>query len=151
MGRKQGKKPKNVVAALGRHLRTPLYQRLAAAGTLRPQDAKFLGVLPSRRWPTEDAREEAAVRADIAHALRTGTADDPELATLVSVLRALDVLDKVVDLGDLGLTKRQARDRAQSIAEGDWAGEAVRQAIDTMNAAVIAATTSAVVTGGAGS
>jgi hypothetical protein len=70
---------------------------------------------------------------------------------LISVLRALDVVHKVVDLGDLGLTRRQARDRAKSIAEGDWAGRAVRQAIDAMNAAVIAAATSAVVAGGGGS
>jgi hypothetical protein len=37
---------------------------------------------------------------------------------------------------------------AKRIAKGDWAAKAVRQAVDSMNAAVIAATSSAVVLGG---
>ena len=37
---------------------------------------------------------------------------------------------------------------AKRIAEGDWASDAVRHAIDSMNAAVIAATSSTAVFGG---
>lgn len=145
---KQGKKPKSVVALVGRHLRAPLYERLTAAGVLRHEDAKVLGLIPTRRWPTQDDRPESRIRADIASALRTGAAEEAHVAALISLLLALDVLNKVVDPHDLGLTSSQMRNRARTIAEGDWASQAVRQAIDSLNAAIIAATTSVVVARG---
>jgi len=44
--------------------------------------------------------------------------------------------------------KREMNANAKRIAEGDWASDAVRHAIDSMNAAVIAATSSTAVFGG---
>jgi hypothetical protein len=51
-------------------------------------------------------------------------------------------------MDSVGLSKREMNANAKRIAEGDWAAKAVRQAIDGMSAAVIAATSSAVVLGG---
>ncbi len=49
---------------------------------------------------------------------------------------------KAVDPAAAGLSKREMNANANRIAGGDWASDAVRHAIDSMNAAVIAATSS---------
>ncbi len=51
----------------------------------------------------------------------------------------------------MGLSKGELKERASRIAEGDWAAEAVRSAIDSLMAAIIAASASAVVAAGSGS
>ena len=50
-----------------------------------------------------------------------------------------------MDPGSVGLSKKELNANAKRIAEGDWAAKAVRQAIDSTNAAIFAATSSAVV------
>lgn len=62
---------------------------------------------------------------------------------LVSLLHALKDAHKVMDPGSVGLSKKELNANTNRIAEGDWAARAVRQAIDSTNAAVIAATSSA--------
>ena len=49
VGRKEGKKPQNVVAALGKRTRDRLYERLAEAGLLRAEAGRILGIFPTRR------------------------------------------------------------------------------------------------------
>ena len=68
---------------------------------------------------------------------------DQRIAALIALLHALRCEDKVVDPQQNGLSKKELRARAEQIAEGDWASEAVRKAIEQMMAAVIAATTAA--------
>ena len=52
LGTKQGKKPKDVVTALGKGLRDRLHARLADRGLLREASGKILGIFPTRHWPT---------------------------------------------------------------------------------------------------
>jgi hypothetical protein len=52
---------------------------------------------------------------------------------------------KVCDPAEIGITKKEMNTNAKRIAEGDWASEAVRKAIDAMLAATIAATSSSAV------
>jgi len=47
--------------------------------------------------------------------------------------------------GQHGLSKRELRARAEKIAEGKWASQAVRKAIEEMMAAVLTATTAATI------
>ena len=65
-------------------------------GLLRAESRKVLGIFPSQQWPTEGRAAEESVRILLAHALRVGATDNPALAALVSALRALDVVQKVV-------------------------------------------------------
>ncbi len=148
LAQKEGKKPQSVVAALGKGKRVRLYERLAAGGLLRPEDRRILGIFPSHRWPAEDAGHEEAVRAGLVAALRQGGTTDARTGALVSLLLALDVVDKVVGPESVGLSRRELNASAKRIAEQDWAATAVRSAIDSINAAIIAATSSAVVLGG---
>ena len=49
-------------------------------------------------------------------------------------------MHKAVDPESFGLSKRELNASAERIAEGDWVGKAVRSAIDTETAIIIAAT-----------
>ena len=147
VGRKEGKKPETVVTPLGKKTRRRLYERLTQAGILRSEERRVLGLFPSRRRPAIDTAHESAVRESLSTALRLGTTTDPRTGALISLLVALDATHKVVTPDSVGLTKKELKANAKRIAEGEWAAKAVRKAIDSMNAAVMAATTSAVTAG----
>jgi hypothetical protein len=149
----QGKKPAAVINPLSKNLRRALYDRLTARGVLRAEEGRVLGIFPTSRWPSQDARHEAELRRLIEQSLVQGFTPDARTAALIALLHALKCEHKVVDPAQHGLSKRVLRARAEEIAKGNWASDAVRKAIDDMMAAVIAATTAAVVVsdGGAGS
>ena len=148
VGQKQGKKPQNVVTALGKQARVRLYDRLVGRGLLRAESGKILGIFPGHNWPAQDATHEDAVRTDLLTALRNAMTADPRTGALISLLLALKAVPKAVGPAAAGLSKREMNASAKRIAEGDWASGAVRHAIDGMNAAVIAAISSTVVLGG---
>ena len=148
VGEKEGKKPQDVVTALGKHVRVRLYDRLVGRGLVRAESGKVLGIFPGRNWPAQDAAHEDFVRADLLTALRNATTGDARTGALISLLLALKAVPKAVDPAAAGLSKREMNANAKRIAEGDWASDAVRHAIDSMIAAVIAATSATVVLGG---
>jgi hypothetical protein len=147
----QGKKPSTVIRPLSKNLRQRLYQRLADSGVVRAEQGRILGVFPTHRWPAQDASHEAEVRRLVTQVLTQQTAPDTRTAALIALLHALRCEDKIVDPGQYGLSKRELRARAEEIAKGNWASEAVRKAIEEMMAAVVAATTAATVASTAGS
>jgi hypothetical protein len=148
---KEGKKPRDVVAALGKHTRVRLYERLAEAGLLRAEEGRILGIFPTHRWPAEHAGHEAEVRAGLSTALRHGGTPDTRTRALVSLLLALKAVHKAVAPESVGLSERALNASAERIAEGDWVGHAVRSAIDTETALFIAAGSSGHGGGGGGS
>jgi hypothetical protein len=148
VGQKEGKKAQGVVERLGKRARVRLYARLAQGGVLRAEEGRVLGIFPTHRWPSEDAAHETSVRAELVTALRDGATAEARTGALISLLLALNAVHKAVEPGSVGLSKKVLNANAKRIAEGDWAAKAVRQAIDSMNAAIIAATSSAVVLGG---
>jgi hypothetical protein len=135
---KEGKRPQDVVTALGKKQREAVYGRLVEAGILRAERGKVLGVFPLKRWPAEDAAHEEQVRAAVVTALRNGLAGDARTAALVSLLLALKAVHKAVPPSATGLSKREQNANAKRIAQGDWASAAVRKAIDSTNAAIAA-------------
>ena len=149
--RRAGRKPASVVGELGKKVRERLYERLTAAGILRAEHGKVLGIFPTTRWPTVSADHEAAVRRGLAGALVHGLTPEPRDAALVALLHALRATHKVVDPKEHGLKRRELDRRAKEIAEGSWGSAAVRQAVDAMTAAVTVAVTAgaaAAVSGG---
>jgi Golgi phosphoprotein 3 (GPP34) len=148
VGQKEGKKAQSVVERLGKRVRVRLYERLAEGGVLRAEEGRVLGIFPTHRWPAEDAAHETSVRAELVAALRDGATTEARTGALISLLLALNAVHKAVKPGSVGLSKKVLNANAKRIAEGDWAAKAARQAIDSMNAAIIAATSSAVVLGG---
>ena len=136
---RQGSKPSAVIGPLGKNLRPVLYERLAAAGVLRAERGRALGIFPTRTWPTQDPGHEAEVRQLVTQALVQPGEPDERTAALIALLHALRCEHKVVDPKAYQLSRRQLRARAAEVAQGSWASEAVRKAIDEMMAAVAAA------------
>jgi hypothetical protein len=133
---RQGSKPSAVIRPLGKNLRPALYQRLTASGVLRAGRGRALGIFPTRTWPAQDPGHEAELRQRVTQALVQPAAPDERTAALVALLHALKCEHKVVDPGAYQLSRRQLRARAAEVAQGNWASEAVRKAIDEMVAAV---------------
>ena len=145
---RQGSKPSAVIRPLGKNLRPVLYQRLAASGVLRAGQRRALGIFPTRTWPAQDPSHEAEVRQQVTQALVEQAEALPaeageRTAALIALLHALRCEHKVVDPRPYQLSRRQLRARAAEIAQGNWASEAVRKAIDEMIAAVAAASAAA--------
>ena len=128
-----------MIGPLGKNLRPVLYERLAAAGVLRAERGRALGIFPTRTWPTQDPGHEAEVRQLVTQALVQPGEPDERTAALIALLHALRCEHKVVDPKAYQLSRRQLRARAAEVAQGNWASEAVRKAIDEMMAAVAAA------------
>jgi hypothetical protein len=145
---RQGRKPSAVIRPLGKNLRPELYQRLAARGVLRAGHGRALGIFPTRTWPAQDSSHEAGVRDLVTQALVHSAAPDDRTAALIALLHAVKCEHKVVDPRPYQLTRRQLRARAKEVAQGNWASEAVRKAIDEMIAAVAAASTAATAASG---
>lgn len=143
IGARAGKKPKAVVEALGKHLRTALYSRLVDEGVLRAEERKVLGIFPVHRWPAARAEHEEQVRTQLTQVLVQRTTPDSRTSALVALLHALKSEHRVVDPKEHGLTRRELQGRAKEISMGDWASEGVRQAIEAMQAAMTAAASTA--------
>jgi hypothetical protein len=129
------------VERLARKTREPVLERLVERGLVRRERARLLGFLPVTRWPAVDGRPVSELRDRVAGVLRDGAAPDQHVALLISLLHAVKAEHKVVD-GH----RRQLRARAEQVAQGDWAGPAVRkavQAVQTSVAVAVAASTSA--------
>jgi hypothetical protein len=136
--------PQDLVGHIGKQLPERLCARLAERGILRREDSKILGLFPRTRWPAEDSQREQALRGQLQRALVGGEDPDVRTAVVVAVLNAADLVPRVVDRG--AMSKRDLKARAEEIAAGSWATEAVRKALDAasqamMMAAVFAATT----------
>ncbi|WP_350273957.1 GPP34 family phosphoprotein [Kribbella sp. HUAS MG21] len=133
---KPGKKPKDQLGKLSKHLRDQLLARLAERGILQADQGKVLGLFPVTRWPARDARHEQEVRTRLTGVLIQGLAPDERTGALIALLSALNAVPKVVtDAVD----KRALKQRAKEIAESDWAAEAVKKAVAEMQAAVTTA------------
>ena len=139
----QGKKPSAVITPLAKNLRRTLYERLAGRGLVRAEQGSILGVFQTRRWPALDARHEEEVRGPMTRALVQQAEPDPRSAALIALVHALRCEHKIVDPRPYDLSRRQVRARAEEIARGNWASQAVRTTIDEMIAAVAAATSAA--------
>lgn len=142
------KKPGSVLQVLGKGLGEELFRRLVARGILRAEEGRILGIFPTRSWPAEDVEHESRVRAGLRDVLVVGrTPSDREIG-LVALLSALDKVPDV--LGPVGVPGRELKRRAKVVAEGSMAGDAVRKAIEEINAALTAVLITVMAAGAAG-
>lgn len=137
LARLEGRKPRDVIGKLSKGLSDDLYARLVERGILRPEESKVLGLVPRRRWPAVDIAHEAAIRTQIRQSIDLREPLEPRIAALVSLLSAVDQVPAVVGSGE-GLSKREIRKRGKQVAAQAWAPQAVREAVEAVNAAVIA-------------
>lgn len=129
-------RPARAVEKLVKGLRQAVLTRLVDAGLIREEHRKALGVFPTTAWPAVRPEHEARVRAGLRAVLVDGATPDARTAALVSLLTAVDAVPKVLPVAD----RRALVRRARSVAQGDWVGRAVREAVDAVNAAVVVST-----------
>lgn len=128
-----------VLQTLSSKVKAPLLERLVAKGRLREERSKVLGLFPVTRFPEADPRHEQQLRSGITAVLQgpaPGPQVDPRSAMLVSLLSAADALRPLFPDAD----RKQLAARAAEVSEGEWAGAAVRRAVESINAAVMTAT-----------
>ncbi|MGY4644683.1 GOLPH3/VPS74 family protein [Cellulomonas sp. URHB0016] len=131
------RRAKDVLGLIKKDLQTAVLDRLARAGILRQEAAKVMGIFPVTRWPAVDGSHESEIRAGVRDVVVSGRTPTDREAALVSLLLAVDKVPAAV--GRTEVSHRELRSRAKTIAQGEFAGEAVRRAIADMNAAVAAA------------
>ena len=146
----QGKTPSTVIGPLSKNLRRTLYERLAGVGVIRAEQGRTLGLFPIHRWPAQDTSHEGQVRQLVTQVLVQQGAPHARSAALIALLHALRCEHKIVDPWHYGLSKRQLRARAEEIATGNWASEAVSKAIEEIIAAVAATSAAASASAGSG-
>lgn len=124
----------------------PLRERLARGlvqrGILSEEHSKRLGILPTTRFPAADDGPERELRGRLHEVLVVGREPTEEEALLVGLCEPLGLVGAVVSRDE----RRAARKRAKAVAEQGLVGTAVRDSVQAVQAAVIAATTSASVT-----
>ena len=88
------------------------------------------------------------MRSALENVLKLGTQPDERIGSLIALLNVLKVVPKVVtDAVDQKALKR----RAKEISESAWAADAVKAAVDAMQAAVTAAIVVSVTAGASAS
>lgn len=120
------------VERLARGTRTPVLERLAEQGLVRRERSRLIGLLPITTWTPGDAAKE--LRARVAAVLRDGAQPDQHVAMLISLVHAVKAEHKVVEG-----PRRQLRSRAAEVADGEWAGHAVRKAVQAVQTSIMAA------------
>lgn len=131
------RKPQAWVEKLQKGLRGEVLDGLVRDGVLDQHETKILGLFPSKRFPVVDDGPEREVRARLDDAVLRGVTPERRTAALVSLVKASGLRKACFPDGD-----RKAVDRRMvEIAEGEWAGVAVRKAVDAVTAAMMVAVT----------
>lgn len=130
-------RPGRAVEKLVKGLRQTLLTRIVDAGYVRQEHRRVLGVFPTTAWPAIHSDHEARLRAQLRSVLIGSSRPDVRASALIALLSAVDAVPKVFP----GEDRREFVRRAKAIAEEDWAGRAVREAVNAVHAAVIAAVT----------
>ncbi|KXX60571.1 GOLPH3/VPS74 family protein [Rhodococcus sp. LB1] len=146
IGTSKPMKPEAAIEKLAKNLRDELAKRIVDAGWVREERGKVLGIFPTTRWPEVDGSHERALRSELSAALLDGVTPTPRTAALVSLLSAVDAAPKLFPDAD----RRAVKKRAREIAEGDWAGKAVRKSVEAVNAAIVVAATVPAIVAGSG-
>jgi len=128
------RRAQKAVERLARGTRTPVLERLVERGLVRRERSRLLGIFPVTTWPPADPGSAKELRARLAAVLRDGVQPDQHFALLVSLVHAVKAEHKIVDG-----PRRQLRARTAEVADGDWAGQAVRKAVQAVQTSVAAA------------
>jgi len=112
-------------------------ERLCDRGILREEEGKVLLLFTRRVYTETDPRPEYEIVERLRRAIFTDTRDlGPRTAVLVSLADATGILKVVFDKKELKARKA----RIEQVVNGEVMGEAAKEAIQAMHAAVMVAT-----------
>ncbi|KQU39298.1 MULTISPECIES: GOLPH3/VPS74 family protein [unclassified Rhodococcus (in: high G+C Gram-positive bacteria)] len=139
--------PKSAVEKLHKDIREQVVARVVERGFVGEEKSKVLGLFPTTTWPTLDSSHEDRVRETLHSVLIDGLDPDARTSAAVALLSAIDATHKVFPDAD----KRAVKNRAKDIAQGEWASDAVRKAVQDVYTAVTVAVMVPVMAGTSGS
>jgi Golgi phosphoprotein 3 GPP34 len=134
-GEQRARKPDWWVGKLKTGVRDELLARLTKRGVLQMQRRKVWKLFPVRRYPTLDAGIESAARSRLQSVVGHGTQPDARTAALASLLDACGLARRTFP----DLDRKQLKLRMKELGEGQWTSDAVRKAIQSIQAGVAAA------------
>lgn len=140
---KKPQSPQNAVTKLGRKGRSQTYDALVGKGLVAAREDKSLGIFAFTRHDIVDTVRRDDLLRRIRSSLLTEQPADDETGPVIGLLSAADLTKKLVDKPD----RKQAKARAKVVAEGDWASEGVRKAIQAAQSAMTTAIIAASVAG----
>ncbi|MER7753710.1 GPP34 family phosphoprotein [Kitasatospora sp. NPDC097643] len=117
-------------------------QRLCERGLVTEQRHRALGLFPVRRYPEADGTAERELRERLAAVVLHGADPDPATAALIALLHAA----RLHHLAFPELPRKQVEPRFAEIADRDWAGDSVREALRNVQAVFAAITAATVAT-----
>ncbi|WP_354644054.1 GOLPH3/VPS74 family protein [Kitasatospora camelliae] len=116
-------------------------ESLCRRGLVAEERHKLLGLFPVKRYPEVDGSVERELRARLKAVVQAGAHPDERTAGLIALLHG----SGLHRLAFPGVPGREVKPRMAEIAAGQWADGALREAIQAAQAAILAATTAAVV------
>jgi hypothetical protein len=120
------------VRHLAKGARSAVERKLVAAGVLRVDDHKVLGIIPVHHAHQADGTIEHELLERLHDAVVLERPASRETAALVSLTLAVGLERHLFPRSD----RRAIQHRMRQIAEGEWVGEAVKHEIDASNAAL---------------
>ena len=116
----------------------PLKERIAGGlverGVLSEQRRKVLGLFKTTRFPEADAEPERELRERRSAVLLSERQPTPEDAMLIGLLRPYDLPEQLVPKD----RRKDAKRRAEEVAEGGTAAKAVAGALQEIQGAILA-------------
>ncbi len=134
----KARKPGYWVSKFAKETRPQVLDKLVADGILRVEKDKVLWVFPRTKYPTAHGVEpvqETAARDRMRQAVLGSGPVEERTAALCALVAATDLDRKVF----ADLDRKTVQARLREISEGAWAAEAVKIAIEEIQAAVMVA------------
>jgi hypothetical protein len=136
----------SAVERLSSTMRAATFDQLVSAGIVVGEPGRILGLFPTTTWRFTKPEVRSELQAGVAGVLTGKGEPDERQAALVSLLYAVKAEHKLVDG-----PRRELRARAKEIADGEWAGSAVSQAVRAVQATIAAAIVASTAAGSAAS
>ena len=115
-------------------IREEALARLVSAGILEQEEGRFLWVFRSRRYPAIDGKAEREVKLRIMGTLFSDEIPDPRDVMIICLADACGIFNEILSKREL----EQAASRIQQVRRLDLIGQAMSQAIDDIETAVVA-------------
>lgn len=150
-GERAGKKPKDVLARIGRGLPQLALERLQRAEVMQEDQARALGVRWWSRWRVVDPARRDTLRRELLSVLTGQSQVDGRTGSLISLLHATHAIGQALPKDQrLGVALRDLRREAKDISQGRWGATAVADVVRETTTAVTGVVLAAGAASGAG-
>ena len=145
---KEGKKLSTLVQDRKLNPEAEVVDALVGRGVVGVVPARLLGLMPAKR-PTLDPLPEREVRERLRAVLVGGRPSGTD-ATLLAILQGLGVAKKVLKTESEGMSAKELKRRVEEASNEVAVGVAIKRAIESLNAAILAAVIVPTIIAGAG-